>query len=391
MATINAVLLPAKELKGGRHKIRISVAHNGETRYIATSIVIDSIKEFKNGAIVKRTDAAYLNTKLRGILQRYQEMIDEMEYINALSCPELIYQLKNGRNDRHHTLLSVYEEYMEHSNLKPNSIKSYRGIWNIISKYLPVNILVGNLTQAHILSLESSLKKRKLSPSALKSYLIFLKSLLSYARRFGYVQFRIDPFAGFKLPNAEVRQAWLTVEEIKRIRDVEITNKYILKCRDLFMLSYYLGGINMIDLLSINFNESLEVIHYVREKTKFKCKINKFVEFEIPEEAKEIIERYKGRDGRISVPAYQRKVCCNSFFVANMPKLAEVCGIRKLIYYAARKSFSQHAFNLGISTSVIDYILGHKVDKGGTSLYSYIYVTPEMATKAVRQVLDNLK
>ena len=59
--------------------------------------------------------------------------------------------------------------------------------------------------------------------------------------------------------------------------------------------------------------------------------------------------------------------------------------------FMARKSFSQHAFDMGISTSIIDFILGHRVDKGGTSLYAYITVTPDMATNAVRQVLDNLK
>lgn len=164
-----------------------------------------------------------------------------------------------------------------------------------------------------------------------------------------------------------------------------------MKCRDLFMLSYYLGGINMIDLLDINFNEQTEIIHYVRKKTEHRPKQNKFVEFVIPDEAKVIINRYKDEDGHIIVTPHQRKTNCHYFFDVNMPKLAEATGIKQIIYYSARKSFSQHAFDLGISTSVIDYILGHRVDKGGTSLYNYIYVTPDKATKAVRQVLDNLK
>lgn len=157
------------------------------------------------------------------------------------------------------------------------------------------------------------------------------------------------------------------------------------------MLSYYLGGINMIDLLDIDFNEQTDTIHYVRKKTEHRPKMNKYVEFAIPEEAKAIIRRYKGKDGHISVSEYQRKTNCHYFFGVNMPKLSEVTGIKQLIYYSARKSFSQHAFDLGISTSIIDYILGHRVDKGGTSLYSYISVTPDMATNAVRMVLDNLK
>lgn len=46
---------------------------------------------------------------------------------------------------------------------------------------------------------------------------------------------------------------------------------------------------------------------------------------------------------------------------------------------------------MGINTGIIDYIIGHKLDKSGDSLYNYIVVTPDIATKALRQVLDNLK
>ena len=157
------------------------------------------------------------------------------------------------------------------------------------------------------------------------------------------------------------------------------------------MLSYYLGGINMVDLLDINFNEQKDFIHYTRKKTENRPKMNKFVEFAIPDEAKAIIARYKGADGRLLASPFQRKDGHHYFLCTNMPKLAEATGIKNLVYYSARKSFSQHAFNLGIGTSIIDFILGHRVDKGGTSLYSYITVTPEMATAAVRKVLDNLK
>ena len=66
-------------------------------------------------------------------------------------------------------------------------------------------------------------------------------------------------------------------------------------------------------------------------------------------------------------------------------------GIDNLVFYSARKSFAQHAFSLGVSESVIDFILGHALGKGGSCLYSYIQVTPDMATKAIRLVLDKVK
>lgn len=391
MAILNAVILPAKVLKGGRHKVRISVAHNGETRYIVTDITIDSAKEFKNGAVVKRPDAAILNTKLRGLLQRYQGVLDELAYVNGLTCPELVYQIRNAGNYKHRTLLSIYEEYMANTHKKEGTRYAYMSAWKAITGYLNEKMFAENITHCSILGLDKYLRERGLRQVTIRNYVVFLMVLINYAKRCGYVQFRIDPFAGYVLPKMDVRQCWLSVQEIKAVRDLTTNKRNIQKCRDIFMLSYYLGGINIVDLLAINFNEQTSTIHYVRKKTEDRHKINKFVEFSIPDEAKIIIDRYKDKDGYLGVTKFQRSSNCHIFFDFNMPKLAEATGIKKLIYYSARKSFSQHAFDLGVSTAVIDYILGHKVDKGGTSLYSYISVTPAMATEAVRKVLDNLK
>ena len=391
MALLNAVLLKSKEVKGGKNKVRISVAHNGETRYIVTDIILNSPKEFKNGMVVKRPDAAMLNVKIRGFLQRYPSDLDELDYIDGLTCPELVFQLKNAGNYKHRTLKSIYEEYMERAHIKKSTAMDYRCIWTAISNILGDKLLAEHVNHGTILGLDKSLRERGLKLTTVRNYLVFLMVLLNYAKRCGYVQFRVDPFFGYELPRMEVRHAWVSVDEIRRIRDLQSTKKNIVKCRDLFMLSYYLGGINMTDLLDINFNEQTDVIHYVRKKTADRPKLNKYVEFTIPEEAKAIIAKHKGADGRLSVTKYQRKNMMRNFFISNMRKLAELTGIPNLIYYSARKSFSQHAFELGVSTSTIDYILGHRVDKDGSSLYNYISVTPQIASEAVRKVLDNLK
>lgn len=387
MATLNAVIVPAKVLKNGRHKVRISIAHNGETRYIATNIIIDSDKEFKNGSIVKRPDASMLNTKLRGIIQQYQNIIDESNYIDGITCPELVYLLKNTKSNRKRTLKSIFEEYIETANIKQSSINLYKTQWKTISSYINENIIIDNINRITILGLEKNIS-HLVSKS---NYLVLLRILLNHAKRCGYVQYRVDPMNGIKLTPIPIRQSWLSVDEIKRIRDFKTNNKCAQRCRDLFMLSYYLGGINIIDLLQINFNEQTSTIHYIRTKTNNRYKSNPFVEFDIPEEAIEIINRLKAKDGYIYATSYQHRSSYNAFLNRHMPKLEAATGIKKILYYSARKSFSQHAFNLGINTSVIDYILGHKIDKGGSSLYSYIKVTPEMATIAIRKVLDNLK
>lgn len=390
MANLNAVIVPAKVLKGGRHKVRIAVAHNGETRYIVTNIIIDSVKEFKNGAVVRRPDAAIINTKLRGEIQKYQNVIDELGYIDGLTCPELVFQLKNFEISRHRTLGSIYKEFSETKIHKPGTYGAYAACWATITRHLDPGILIEHINHATIAGLNKFFHEKGYKPTTIRNYFVFLKQLINYAKRYGYVQYRIDPFVGHKLPFVQPRQSWMTIDELKTLRNLQCKRSNIRKCRDLIMLSYYLGGINMVDLKEINFNNT-DIIKYKRAKTADCPKINEYVEFRIPDEAKEIINRMKGEDGRINLTAYQRKDICRQFFTNNMSKLADLAGIPQLIYYSARKSFAQHAFQLGIHPCIVDYILGHKIDKGGDSLFNYIFVTPEMATEAIRKVLDNLK
>lgn len=391
MASIHAVIVPSKTVKGGKNKVRIAIAHNGDTRYIVTDIIIDSNKEFKNGMVVKRPDAAMLNTKIRNLLQRYQSALDELDYIDGLTCPELVFQLRNSGKYKHRTLKSIYEEYIASANITDSSALNYRSIWHNISGYIGDKTLAENINHGTVLGLHKYLFSQKKRPTTVRYNMVFLLVLLNYAQRCGYVQFRVHPFFGYTLPEMEVRQSWLTVEQIKAIRDCPIAHRPTSKCRDLFMLSYYLGGINMVDLLKINFDETPGRVRYVRQKTKNRPKLNKYVEFAIPEEAQAIIDKYKGDDGYLKATQHQRETGHHCFLCTYIKRIAKLTGIKNLVYYSARKSFSQHAFDLGISTSIIDFILGHRVDKGGTSLYAYISVTPQMATEAVRKVLDNLK
>lgn len=385
MANLNIVILPAKVLKGGKHKIRISVSHNGETRYILTDIIIDSEKEFKNGRVVKRPDASIKNTKLRELISKYQNNIDTIDYIDGISCSELVEIIKNTKSTKHKTLKDVYEEYMSMKIAKTTSIYVYKCSFNSICKYIDKNILVTNITRNHILTIKKNMNDKKLSKSTINNLLSFFKCIIKHSYDCGYIS--SNPFKNISMHEICVRDNWLTVEEIKKIRDLKIKNKTANMCRDLFMLSYYMGGINMCDIIKIK--RPCTTIKYIRQKTENKSKINKYVEFTVPNEAYQILIKYTDSKGIITFSNLKRHHIDYIFRYFEMIK--KETGIKTLMYYSARKSFSQHAFNLGISTSIIDYILGHKLNSNSTSLYHYISVTPEMATDAIRKVLDNLK
>lgn len=142
MASISTVIVPAKALKGGKHKVRIAIAHNSETRYIITDVKIDSDKEFKNGQVIKRDDAAFLNTKLRKKVNDIQRLIDEISSIECLTCSELVDLIQNTKKRKKRTISSVFKEYIEVTDLKPRTITLYSVIYRSIEAYTGPNMLI---------------------------------------------------------------------------------------------------------------------------------------------------------------------------------------------------------------------------------------------------------
>ena len=387
MATLSLTILPAKALKGGRHKVRIAVAHNSQTRYIVTDVVIDSAKEWKNGQVVKRGDSTYLNAKLLKRLNELQRIVDDIPYVEGLSCAELVDTITQSKERQSRTIASAFEEMMEVSPARPSTIYNYRVMFRSITSVIPASTLVRNITP---LMVRRFVKKRgeELKPCTIQQQISLLSQLLNFCQRNGYSDFRFLPTDGCYQHVVAVRQNWLSPDQIRFIRDTDFKLRSERKFRDLFMLSYYLGGINMIDLAQINFNECMDTIKYVRSKTETRSKINPFVEFDVPDEAKAIIKRYIKKDGRLSIS--KTTVCRYSEAIGQTArKMRASYDLPNMTFYSARKSFAQHAFALGEKESVIDYILGHSLGSSGNKmLFAYVKVTPDMATACVRKVCD---
>ena len=64
------------------------------------------------------------------------------------------------------------------------------------------------------------------------------------------------------------------------------------------MLTYYLAGMNLVDILAYDFRT--DEINYIRKKTKNTKEGDSLISFSIPEEAKPIIKKYmKKNTGKI--------------------------------------------------------------------------------------------
>lgn len=382
MAQLSLVIVPAKVLTSGKHKIRIAVSHNSETRYIVTDVKVDNSKQFRNGQVSGRPDANMLNTKLRKIIGKYQTKLDDMEYIEAMSCSELVCALKDSTGDKNMSIKEAYEQMMKYSKVKECTRLTMRTCYRSLAKYVGEDTPVRKITRLTVLGYDKYLTGEKLCSATKNNYIGFMFQIISFARKCGIVDADFNPGDVYRRAPMTVRDSWLSCSDIRRIRDFQCEKKESMIARDIFMLSYYLGGINMVDLKEIDLNTCTNEMRYKRSKVRDRCDTE--VRYIIPPEAREIIKRIKTKDGKLPLP--KRPDC---FITRHMNFLRQELGIPNLIFYSARKSFSQHAFELGISTQVIDYILGHSLRARGV-IYHYVSVKPEMATEAIRKVIDNL-
>lgn len=391
MINIYPVAHNSRKNKEGLTQIRIAIYANGQTRYIPSGIYLLDQSQLVDGNIVNHPDAKKLNDTLRRLINKTRFNIDILDYTDGLTAAEIVRLISPGETQKSLTLGVIYKEYISTARIKASTARLVENTYNTIERCLGKNFYVASLTYAHIMKYERALRNRGNCNGTIRTKMAIFAKIVKYAEKARYVKFDRNPFLDYSYPQESVRDAWLTTDQMRTLRDTDLTGR-TARLRDYIMLSYYLGGINAIDLLKIDFHECRRTgfIKYVRTKTEHITKINKYISFKIPDEAWEIIDRRIHDDGFLGTP-YDRYNNLHDFCSQSITSLREKTGLSNLIFYSARKSFSQHAFEMGINTGIIDYIIGHKLDKSGDSLYNYIVVTPDIATKALRQVLDNLK
>ncbi len=189
---------------------------------------------------------------------------------------------------------------------------------------------------------------------------------------------------------ARVRELDLTIEELKRLRDLSLRTHNLLYTRDIFMLSYYLGGMNLRDLLVYPFEEGNNVLRYTRHKTRERKTGESETVFTIQPEAWTIIRKYMGAAGVLRFGRHDSYDNIYNMVYRHLPRLAQMAKITsRLSYYSARKSFAQHGYDAGVQMVTIEYCIGHSM-KRNRPICNYIRVMQSHADVALRRIFDRL-
>ena len=391
MATLSLTLFKAKVLKDGSHKIRIAVRHKHETCYIITRFIVEE-NQFKNGQVVKRPDAAFINTKLRLMMNEYQERLDRISNQNLYTCRQLKDILMNSAVAKESsTFQDVCRKYI--SELEEEWRKSYASLLERNNRYFTEftkgDILLSDITPVLIEGYSRFLKVKKgVGDTTLGMMMSRTRTIINRGIKRQLVKYDVHPFLNYSISASKVREVDLSIETFNKIRLAHPDERKLRVAHDLFCLSFYLGGINLIDLLQVNF-KGTDTLEYVRVKTRNTVVGTRTISFSIPEPAKVIIDRWMNRNtGRLdfgykfSYPNFSR------YITRSLTTLSKNLGItEKVVYYSARKSFAQYASEIGIPDGIIDYCLGHSDKSKGVIRY-YTKVRQKQADMAISRVID---
>lgn len=394
MTTFSIVIVPTKRLANGKHRIRIAVAHQAQTRYIATPFILDSISQLKKGRVVRHENAAQINLCLQRTINEYILILSSIKHANQLTCTQLIHSIQEEERKKYLTFDVIAKEFLStlQSESRIKSYKLYKTAISHFNRFLKKehDIPLEQIRPSHIHQYQNFLEKRELSSTTVRIYLTLIKVILNYAIKMDYIHYKVHPFAACILPSSRIRNLDLTVDELKSLRDVSLKEQNLLIVRDLFMLTYYLGGINLKDLLDYHFEENNLILSYIRHKTyRTKHGENEIV-FSIQPEAQQIISKYRTDKGFLKFGPYESYNKVYSLIYRYLTRIAREAGITSSIsYYSARKSFAQHGYMIRIQIETIEYCIGHSM-KSNRPIGNYIRVMRSHADIAMRRIFDEL-
>lgn len=202
------------------------------------------------------------------------------------------------------------------------------------------------------------------------------------------------PFRKFKIPREETRKRSLPLTGLMALMRLHDLTPQEEEYRDMFMLTFYLIGINTVDMSKLTHASIVDGrLEYRRAKT------GKLYSVKIEPEAQELLDKYKGEKKLLSpFERYANYRDYNHRMDDALKKLGPVCGKHRngvlkrepvnpeLSIYWARHTWATIAAGIDVPNETIAAALGHSFGNRTTAIY--INFDLRKVDEANRKVID---
>lgn len=389
------VLDTRRPLKDGTFPVKISVPY-GKDLLLSTGVSVRQEDWEKEGTYTgpqMKYINSTLNAQLARVTGRVQELrdagrfrrMDASTLRKILTADELDYALSEGRA----TLLQIADKYV--SLIKPgNTRKLYEITVKKIRAYIgSVEVYVEDIDRAWLIGFDAFIGGKV---NARAVHLRNLRAICNFAIDEDLTEYY--PFRKYKIRTEETLKRALTVQQILAIRDLHC-QPWQEEYRDIFLLIFYLIGINAVDL----FNAPPDALRDGRLEYR-RAKTGRLYSVKVEPEALAIIRKYRGKKYLLSpMDRYSNY----KDYLHHLDNALKTLGMDArpgakrtgkaiepaLTSYWARHTWATIAAELDVSDPTISLALGHAT-AGHRVTSIYIKRNFNKVDEANRKVIDYL-
>lgn len=392
MGTVS-MCVDKRSRKDGSHAISLVIRVCGKRYVFPTGVSCPTYAEFDKDSLLRKTVPQYkvkniMLTDMKNAAEKL--LIVEQKVISSMprdKVKDMLYaNIFGDSGDGEKSFIDYLDEFVALKNNKGTK-ELYEITRKKIMEFSP-NCTFESMDRKWLTSFENWMSASGMKINAYAIHLRNIRAVFNYAIDEEITS--LYPFRKFKIKKEETRKRSLTVEQLRELRDYPC-EPYQERYRDMFMLMFYLIGINAVDLFNAKklVNGRLE---YHRAKT------GKLYSIKVESEAMDIINKYKGKSYLLNVmDEYKNYKDFLHRMGIGLKQIGECkrvgLGGKKQITplfpdissYWARHTWATIAADLDIPKETISAGLGH----GGSSVTDiYIRFDNRKVDDANRRVID---
>jgi integrase len=402
MITIGTVILSHQCKKDGTYPVNIRITYNRESSYIRTPyFVTNDMIDNKNNIIDNETAIAVQEDVIK-IRKEVGKNFARIARYTAKQLSDHFSQMLYFPASENKGVKYVPFVRKMIEKIQQNGTSTYRNydlsLNRLISFTGHEEITFDDITVKFLENFDKYLKQSGTGDRGRNLYFSNMRKVFNDAilelndEERGIEPIKRNPFKKFKIPQfnpAEKRAR--TIEEIIKIRDAQVTKETLQLARDVYMLSFYLVGMNTIDLFNADKIEDGRLI-YCRAKTRTRRKDQAKISIDIVPEAGALIEKYRAKKGN-RIFDFSSRYCnsdaFNSYVNKYLKSLGSEIGVSDLDFYSARHTWATLFVNECAGTEAeaafcLNHVSEHKVTAG------YIKKDFSRIDRANRKVIDLL-
>lgn len=388
MANLSFVIVPAKVKKDGTNRVRLSVSHHSQTKYIITDVIVEN-NQFHNGTVVGHPHAKVMNLKLNKLMGEYLDALYSIDNPDAFTCDQLTAHLKALHSPKDVLPISKAMEYFVNHYKENGQLRTaylYQTSICTFMEFTKCDLPLNAITPDMIKRYQKWMKQVKhYSSSSISMKTTNLRRLYNFCCD-KHLCSAESPFKGVKIPKPGRRDSQISVDELRALANKRFKTKAMNAMRDLFMLSFYLGGMNLVDMFQVRYDN--DCIRYQRQKTKRRT--DKYTTIPILPEARAILDRYN-ISTKLTIGKCVSYENTRNLMGKMIKKMGTEVGITTpFMFYSARKTFIQIGVQLMIPLHILEYCCG-ETPKTDNPIQRYFVITKEIAGDAMRKIFDVIK